>query len=317
MLCGVLASTVILVNCQKAPNKPVKPDVKPAAKGQAVDATKMAVCTADILKELKSRDEAETKLAEKIKTAKSDSADDKNELTSLANALAAQTKKTIDLIKATPVGDDKKTEAIGCDEREGNDAKKKVLKSYVIAQIVGQVNGLGVKAKQMSGQENDITKGLGNTSTQKVGLFVGQKFKIGSELAGILSSDENSDGVAVVVDGKVLKGDNAKAALEQTEKTACFFMILASEEIKADATIEINAVMDVATSDDQKHKVLPVTLSRAADKEAGLESAGNVINMTCQVAAGKEVSAGSEAKAALGSLVTEIKEAAKKEEAKK
>ncbi len=303
MLCGVLASTVVLVNCQKAPNKPVKPTVNQAGKVQGADAAKMTLCTADMLKEIASTKEASAKLADAIKKA------EKENVTRLSNELKAQTEKAAGLIKAVKVGEgDKKQDAEGCNEHEGNDVKKKLIKAHTIKDMSGVINGLGLEAKKLSGEDNDITKGI---TAQSNAIVQGAMIQVTSvDLAKALSDDANANGAVVISNGKLLKDAEAKAALENEAVTACSLGLTIKEEVKVGSFVKVLSLEAKGITESQKRNTLSVIMARDAKAngaDADLESGTAVLALNCNIAKGKEKVAGEEVRKALGSLILDVK----------
>ncbi len=291
LLCGVLASSFLIVNCQKAPNRAVKPQINPTAKPTAA---KMAVCSADVLTELKATKDASDALKVELDKATGDLSDEtKNALTDLANKLLPQSKKLITTIQALTVGD-KKEAADGCNEADGKS-------SHVVGNIKAVISALGKTTKVKTGLDNDITK-EDAAAAQEV-LKAGDELKLKAELAAILSDDANSNGAVAVVESKIVKGDEAKAALADVSKTACALVITKKEAVVEGTSVKVLTLEDVKLDEKTKRNVLTVNVEVLL-KAAG---AGNsTSSLICNIADTKEAAAAVEVRKALKDLVDDV-----------
>jgi hypothetical protein len=143
LLCGVLASTFLIVNCQKAPNRAVTAKVTPPAKPTAA---KSAACSEDAIKEAKSAKEMNEALKvalDKVKDKKPEelAETEKTDLTNLVNNLFDQSNKLIAEIQKITIGD-KKEAAEACTVGD---------KSHDIKVIQSVVAGLGKTVKDKTG----------------------------------------------------------------------------------------------------------------------------------------------------------------------
>lgn len=285
LLCGVLATSFLLINCQKAPNREVKPKVDPTAKPTA----KMGVCTKDVLlesKELNSQLDA-------IKVELKKDTVDKDALTGMANKFKEQVEKlTVEIEK---IKIDEKTKAEGCEEHEGNDpAKKATGKKFIIGQINADMLTLGKEVKAKTGQENNITKAAAAET-----LVNGQELKIGADLAAVLADEASLNGAVAIADSKIEK-EKAADLLKDSKKTACS-LVSVDKDIKADALVKIASLSDVEENKTTKRKELKVTMQAVV---AATEEARSIIGFACNIAEGKELEAAKEIRKALGTLVT-------------
>lgn len=306
LLCGVLASTFLIVNCQKAPNRAVKAQVTPPAKPAAV---KSAECSEGAVKE-----HSETKkLSDALKTAM-DAVKDKatadltsaeiENLNKLINDLAAQAKKFIAEIQKIQVGDKDKVAADAC--TIGKDAHNiKVIQSVIADK------GKAVKAK--TGVDNDVTKPVADAPADSK-IELNDELTLTEELAKLLADEAQKDKSAVVA-GKILTAEaDVKKALENKAVTACKVTLNAADAKDAlvkDAKVLVSS-LDVKDSADGKRKVAELSLGVKASAEAAM----SLIGLSCTLADGKD--AGVELRLALGSLVSSVVKAtaAKKDEPK-
>ncbi len=298
LLCGVLASSFLLVNCQKAPNREVKAEVAPTAKPSAA---KMGVCTQAVLNEDKTLKEKSDAINIELKKDGALTGDPANALTDLANKYKMQADALTKLIGELTT-DDKKTKAEGCEEHEGNDAAKKATgKNLIIGQINSAVLATGKAVKAKTGQENDITKGaVSETLTEK------QELKITADLAKILSDDKNASGAVVISNGAIeTDAAKGKALLDNKAVTACSVLNITKADLKGDETISILTLKYEKQADATKRNVLNVYF--AVKVAADVEVSPGAMNLACNIAdSKKEDEAAGEARKALGALVSNV-----------
>lgn len=284
LLCGVLASSFLLVNCQKAPNRAVKAQVVPTAK----PSVKVGVCTADIAVDYDLLKKSDKKIQEKLKVA-TDAASDVEELNNLAKELNGLSKKVLAAIEVL------KVEA--CKIHKDNDAKKEALdtaSSVNIRQV--RINaGKAIKAKTKV--DNEIT--LEDAAAAADTLSVGQELLAGGELAAVLSDEANSKGAVAIVNSKIEKGAEATKMLADKAVTACSLTISKKEDVKAGAAIKILDLESVKVVD--KRNVMNVNFTVAVGTE------GNAaMILACNIADKKEGEAAKEIRKALGTLVSVV-----------
>lgn len=293
LLCGVLASSFLLINCQKAPNRAVKAQVTPTAK----PSVKTGDCDANIATNFDLLKKSNQKIQDKLKSITGDvGASDIEELNGLVKELNALAKKVM--------GDIGTLKLDSCKIHDGNDVKKPVTDTADIS-IIRQVRskaGADVKAKTKV--DNEIT--LEDKTAGTDSLAVGQELKVTADLAAILSDSKNSDGAAVISGGKIEKNaDAAKALLDNKAVTACALKVTSSDVINADQSIKVIAPLDAAKLDDaSKRNVLKVFV--AAVVAAEVETSPAAIQLICNIAEGKEKDAAKEVRTALGSLVSNV-----------
>ena len=291
LLCGVLASSFLLINCQKAPNRAVKAQINPTAKPQAA---KVGVCTADIASDYDLLKKSDKKIQDKLKALK-DVADGKvapsdvEELHALAKELNGLAKKVMAAIAVLKVD--------ACKIHEDNDAKK-AEKDLADSSRIKQVRsnaGKAIKAKTKV--DNEITNEDAVAASEI--LTVGQELKLSDELALIMSDDANSKGAAVISGGKIEKGAVATALLANKDVTACSILISKKEEVKPGSAIKIVTLEGVKLV--EKRNVMNVVISVVVRAE------GNAaMSFSCNLADKKEGEAEKEIRKALGALVSEV-----------
>ncbi|MEK6628842.1 MAG: hypothetical protein AABY53_09465 [Bdellovibrionota bacterium] len=288
LLCGALASAFLLVNCQKAPNREVKPKVDLTGKPQAV----VGVCTADVLKKAKELEEKKAAINVELSKTGDLSDDAKNALTKLANDLKLLTDELMAEIEKIKVADKK---AENCKVHEDNDpAKKATGKEFLKVQIKNGALDLGKKVKTRTGQPNDIVKGILEA------LAPQQVLKIdNADLAAALSKKDSSNGAVAIIEANVVKGDAAKSALADTSKVACSLTLGNDSAIIEGSEVEVTTLSDVKEveqADKTKRKVIEVSLT--------VKGSNELIGLTCNIPDALVAGAKLAVREALGNLVS-------------
>ena len=284
LLCGVLASSFLLINCQKAPNRAVKAQINPTAKPSA----KVGVCTAAIASDYDLLKKSDKKIQEKLKTA-TDAASDVEELNGLAKELNALSKKVIAAISVLKVD--------ACKIHEGNDEKKEVKDTANSASIKQVRSNAGKAIKAKTKVDNEITSEDATAATET--LSVGQELTASADLAAVMSDDANSKGAVAISGAKIEKGAAATALLANKDVTACSMTISKKEDVKAGAAIKIVALEDVKLVDKRNVMNVNITVAVGADGNAAM-------SLSCNIADKKETEAAKEIRKALGGLVSDV-----------
>ncbi len=224
LLCGVLASSFLLINCQKAPNRPASLKVNPPAKPSAL---KVGVCTEPIASNYKLLKESDKKIQDKLVSVKPDAAGDipatdVEELKALAIKLNDLSKTVLEAIVEL------KVEA--CKIHEGNDAKKPAIDKADTNSIRQVRYNAGKAIKEKTKVPNVITDE--DAAAAAGSILIGQELIIEKKLAETLSNNDNSNGAAVITQSDILNGAAAINALADVKVTACSLDITNKEEVK-------------------------------------------------------------------------------------
>ncbi|MBY0554321.1 hypothetical protein K2P97_07320 [bacterium] len=285
LLCGVLASTFLIVNCQKAPNRAVKAEVTPPAKLTAV---KSAACSEGAVKESAEAQKLNDALDTIMKALKDKPKLEQTEIDNLNKAIndyAAQVKKLIAAIKLIEVGD-KKEAAEAC--TSGKD-------TYNIVALQGHVAQKGKEVKAKTGVDNDATKEQPVQAEEA--LTDGLVLKIKKELADFLSDVKNIRGQnSAIVAGAILSGDAAAAALKDVNVTACALMSENVVAVAADAAMTV-----LTTTAVEQDAATKRNFSRVA-VEVQVATGTHGLILSCNIADKKEAKATVEMRKALGAL---------------
>ena len=293
LLCGVLATSFLLINCQKAPNRAVKAQVTPTAKPSA----KVGDCDANIATNYDLLKKSKVKISDKLKSITGEvGASDIEELNTLVKELNALSKKVMADIKVLKLD--------ACNVHEANDAKKPVTDKADVDSIRQGRSSVGKDVKAKTKVDNEITTEDASAITDT--LTGGQELILSADLAAILADDKNSNGAVVIANGKIEKDATAaKAILADKTITACSLVITTKEDVKAEQKIKIMAPLEEAKMDDTtKRNVLKVFV--AVSVAADAESAPPAMTLVCNIADTKEKEAAKEIRKALGSLVSDV-----------
>lgn len=284
LLCGVLASSFILINCQKAPNRPAPLKIDPAAKPSAA---KVGDCTPALVTNIESLKGADKRLQERLKLITAEPTDtDATEVNAIIIELNDLVKNILAALTTLKFDE--------CKIYEGNDPKKKQtgdIKALVVKQMRA---GAGAAAKAKTKKDNAIT--LEDKKESSENLEAKQEFSIDNvDLANALSKKESSRGAVAIVESKVVLGAAAKTELENPAKTACAINVAADSDIKIDSAVKVLEVGAVVPSGARK--------TMAVKLEIKTGSGSPLIELSCNIAEGKEATAAKEVRSALGNLI--------------
>lgn len=300
-MCGVIATSFVLINCQKAPNRPVKSGVDPLAKPQAA---KMAACSDNMITALDARKALKAEIEALIKEDKDkkDAANNaagsglsdgqKEELQTKINELA---KKSSDLYTLLRAGPQAKAAAAapgagafdGCTQVDAADPKK--TSEHKIEVLENEDRKLATVVSQITGQDNDIIKNI------NAGYAQGKAVKISAELATMLSSKNNVNGAKMIIDGKVLDGGDAyKTALADKTKTSCIAAQVDDAAVSADAEAKILNVGAPSRDASSQRSTVLVAIEVKGEQ-------GRMMSLSCNIADNADAS--QELTKALGALM--------------
>jgi|GEM_PF-6032203 len=321
LLCGVLATSFLLINCQKAPNREAKATITPPLKPTGrTGACTPAVVNANTVfltahKELKDKVTATGPITEPEKAKLTELA---NSLHGLANTLMAEIAKVpvtaaVEAINTAPTAkptDDTKSDntkivappatAEACNVHPDNDLTKPATSVQIISNIIKNMRSeIGLAVQKKTGMPNNIT--IEDGIVAKAVLKQGDALKINDlGLAQALSKKENSDGKVAIAGGKLeILAADAKTALEKKDLTACSLTNTTNETIELNSIVTVLTLGDVVLGSDPKRNTVRITLQ--GPKPAG--ALPPMYGLSCNIAAGKENEAAKEIRAALGTLV--------------
>ncbi len=290
-MCGVLASTFLLVNCQKAPNRPVKAPaagVGPAGKTDG----KIVECSPAFLKAFGPTYELAGKLDAQIKeiTKKDEKekldAQAKESLRKEANSLAALTKLSVDELA--------KLNAAGC---EATDAKTKTKKGpYTIKMLNDVSERTGTIIKELTGGlENDGAKAAEASKQEKENTVEKNGFKITKEFGEMF--DASNREFSYFMNGKIEK-KNIDEAKKDKNSTVCY-ITESNGKLEEDSVIKFLPAGSLSLVSNSNRQ----TLSKKFNGKAEGDETFGLYEIECLIADGKRSEA--EFKKALGNLISE------------
>jgi hypothetical protein len=302
LLCGVIATSFVLINCQKAPNRPVKSGVDPLAKPQAA---KMAACSDNMITSLNARKALKTEIEALVKEDKDKKAaannaagaglsdGQKEELQTKINELAKKSSELYSLLRAGPQAKPTSTPPAagafdGCTEPDAKDPKKMI--EHKIEMLQDEDRKLATVVSQITGKSNDIVDGI------NAGYADGKSVKINAELAAMLSSKNNVNGAKMIIDGKVLDGGAAyNSALADKTKTSCIAAQVDDAAVAADTSAKITSIGTPSRDQSSQRTTVLVALAvKGGDSDRAMA-------LSCNIADNADVS--QELTKALGALM--------------
>lgn len=302
LISGVLASSLILVNCQKAPNRATKaqtPDAKPSAK--------IGDCSPDAAKnygEVKTTEDKIVAKLEELKSIATDklTADQKTALKGLATEMLNKAKLFTDEMQ--------KLKLDGCKTYEGEGDKKKVKDEILVTKVLGMRSTAGKNIKAKTCDDNAITEA--DSKTNKELVAINQSYKVSKELGDLMSDDTNylDKKTALILAGEVKKGE-FENTLKILDKTSCgisFSGKTREEVVKTDGVMKIVTISGIEMDAAVKRKKIEMSVTVEATK-AGAATPNLTGLVTCYIANDKENEAAKEVRNALGTkLVTLVQE---------
>jgi len=285
LLCGVLATSFLIINCQKAPTRGVKAGggADPNAKLTAV---KVGDCSPPALAAIKARSDAAKALADLIKAKPTDDTG-KKALDAAAVDLDAKNTAAVKAITDIKVGKDS---ADACKTPDPADAKKSI--QYLIGDLNAENKKLGAMVKDITGNSTPSMQASASDLNQ------GDMLTISNELAQYMT-----DNKGCIMAGKIAAAADCEAALKNTAVTLCTTTSSDSASYKGGDVATISANDGTLTVEAGRSKA-----SMALAVKADLD--GNravLVNCTlADSAKGDSTKAKAEIKAALGALVKKM-----------
>jgi hypothetical protein len=276
LLCGILASSFFIINCQKAPSRGVKAGVNNAAAREKLEGKVVAECTPSFLKSHEDARISKDKIETNVKAAK----DKTKTLTEAEKAEIAKIrldiKEKYDLAKAEmdkmKVGD---KQAEGCKKNNDffvfDDIKTKLENLITDAGDVAEVANDDIQVQVLKDKKDREVK------TDAKSLSVNLELIISKELAAVIKSD-NKGGVVYFKNGSIVK---ESSDYEKDKKS------------KSTTLCEIrNLTSDEALVEGDKLKILAMTAGKSESERkmyaVAMGHGPQVVSMACFIADGKE-----------------------------
>ncbi len=285
LLCGVIATSFFLINCQKAPNRPVKPSTD--GNGKIAATAKTVDCTPDMITALTERTTLRADIDNLTKDPTKLGAPEKENLQKLINDLYAKSKAAYDLIKAAKVAT---AAADSCKQPDPQNAKTPKVNMISAMSDADRITALGVQ--KITGQSNDILDNV------PVILMAGKVLNISADMAAMLSDEKNLNGAKMLVEGQIVDGGAALEALKaDKKKSACIVTLTDKKAVAEGAKATITSLS--AARVDEKSKRVTVDLVFGIQETT---EGNRLMNMSCIIADASD--ANSEMLKSLGSLLS-------------
>lgn len=283
LLCGVMATTFFLINCQKAPSRGVKAKTADGAAADAaakVAAQNAVECSQDFLTKYKELNNSLNELKKDVAAESIDEAK-KQELSEKIKTLQTKTNEVVAEIKKVKSG------ATAC---VVVDKDKRVQATYPIANIEGLFNDIVVKLNEKEIKVEGVTevviakKEKAASEKDAKSLSTGQVFNLSKELAEVLT--QANINVVYFKAGQIVKNGSAESLAKDkanNKLTLCEIGSGTENEEKAEKV----TVTDVsAVSKDVKTERLMFSVAMVANSAT--------IKLNCLLADGKRASLGQE-----------------------
>lgn len=298
LLCGVLASTFIMVNCQKPPDRGVKANISPNARAAAQPRT--AICDEASLAALNARKAVLDRAWERVR-ASTPPLDEpsKQELQNLAEELNTTTNAAVQAIQALRVGEEAADSCKVVDEANNN----RVTATYLISDLQSANRQLGSAISDLTGASNPLLEQTppageppqGETPAGAVSdditIAANSEMLIAKEeLATILKDARSAMGDSFIVNAAVHGGvNNYNQALQNNNLTVCKVNV-AVENAAIDSEIKI---VNLEEKTENSRAVLDVNI-QVGDQVSAL---------SCVIAESARSAAPQAVRTALGDLV--------------
>ncbi|MGZ3691835.1 MAG: hypothetical protein ACXVAX_10045 [Pseudobdellovibrio sp.] len=282
LLCGVIATTFFLINCQKAPTRGVKAQQDP--NGKIASTAKAVDCSDDMITKLNARTDLRSKIGAILADPSKITPDLKLSLQQLIGNLNDASKAAFDAISAAKPGTN------ACNQKDPKDPKGVILNA--IDAMKGDDYKMALNVQQITGQSNSII------DNWPFVLVAGKNIWLGADLAALLSDANNLNGAKMISEGKISDGGAALDALKADKtKSACIVTSIDKQPVAANAKVAVLNLAAPRVDDKSKRNMTDLSLAIKADGQAD-----RALGMSCVIAAAADPSA--EIMKSLGSLVS-------------
>lgn len=270
ILFGVLASTIFVVNCQKAPER--KSSTNPDAQAKTADA-KIGTCTAkinELVAALATKGgELEKKIKELDKPGTSLDAAQKEALNKLMEEAAAASKAVVDEIAKITVGADK---AEGCNVMDDKDPKKvktivKIAKlNQRIADYRNNVNRLvtGGAIQGPTDTKQEPGPVVANPLLDNTKVVQGQTLEISKPLGEAFDKTRSAERI-FMLSGRIVSDRDEKESMTkmETDKASSFCRVaVPNEKLEDKAKLKVLSLGKEAAKVEEKGSIITVSLEK-------------------------------------------------------
>lgn len=276
LLCGVIASTFILVNCQKDPDgRSVKAEIGNPGEALPVDKVKLtdkvvlnlALCSKEFLIDYTELYKSVTETSVEVNKKEDVTEVRKADLLRRRSEFTEQTKKVLDDInKLKPetipsvnsVARDQKSKEIKIDGCYSDEAKQK---KYLVHEINDKINNLDMQIMKLTGVDSERTLVAKVTEEKKKAqLEKPVTYIVSNELNALLDEPFSSTSQHFV-DGKIAISADFEANIKDKEKSVCFFLVT-SGKLESDK-LTLTSLSVIASGKDNNKNVQSFVLAQA------------------------------------------------------
>jgi hypothetical protein len=275
LVCGIIASSFAIINCQKAPDRPIKAGTTPPVDGKQASAP-LPNCSDEIIKMIDANDALAKPIADLIKanppSQKSSLTDDQKK--DLDQKFSDLSKKSDDVFaKIRALG----TNADGCNKQNPADAKNPRV--YKISEMQDSIRAMASDVARLTEKPNDIAS-----------LFAPKKqFIVSSALAQMLSDVKTFNGEAAISAGEIMLKDKFDSMKNDKSKTFCIIKSTDNKPFAENAVMTIGSLSTPARDEASQRMMVNLAVTVKADATAAPEEAGDrAILFACAVADGKD-----------------------------
>ena len=277
LLCGILATSFVLINCQKAPSRQVKPGT---GDGKVTPTALIPACSAEASAAI----DARSTLKADIESRLAPPSGSTTIVLDAPNKVAVQAKIEELKDKSDAAGDKIRAlsanDAIveGCKQTQGANTRDVKLADLRTEDIT-----LAQKVKTATGNDNKILKAAAaRLAPQKL-------LSVLSKLADMLSKQENYNGNKAVYAGDVIEKAQYDAIKNDAAKTSCIIAVGDNQAVAAQAQATIVSLAQQSATKAE----LAMNIAAAAG--------GRLVKFNCKIAQGKDMA--DEMTAAFGTLL--------------
>ena len=279
LLCGVLASTFFLINCQKAPSRGVKAGTGAGAaqtQQEKLSGKSVVDCTDIFIKALDEARVAKDKILANVKAAKAETKKltetEKAEIKTVREDIIAKNK-----IVRSEMDKMKKGDVVA-------DACTKDKDAHIFEEIKNGMDNLVIEAGNVIDIDDEATKNAKSSKTERekkkeaTSLVEKTKLIVSSDLAAALKND-NKGGVYYFKDGEIVKatGSELETLKKDKTKTVCELESVTPEDLSISADDKLT-FLNTETKKMDSRNLLTVKL---------MKSESQLYMINCLIAEGK------------------------------
>ncbi len=252
LLCGVMASTFLLANCQKAPSRGVKAGSPGVADQKTGALAKSVACTDDYKKAYTNTRNQQIKIEKQLKDITGESTEEQK-----AN-LVTDLEELNRLVKISEPA------AIKLNAEACTTTVKGKTETIDFKKIVSYTNFLGTAVAKVTGTDNELSKRAEAALLEKgkESLAEGMDLVVGKDLADALDKDLIKSSYFI---GGIRKTTGIEEAKKDASKTVCFIVETAGKVDEGSTLTVLTLAAEVDATTKRKASTFGVTTSAGAN----------------------------------------------------